>query len=499
MHRGASWGAIALSVGTLVFSALAAPGCKVVDTLDEEKATPTPAATPYSADTYAAALRSASLKLRGRLPSAAETAAVRDGGGPAYDAFIDGFLDPAQNAELVPQMKELYRKLFLMGGVISDEGDPDPYAASNTNYDLPANLATWLFTTDAPVTELVTSDRCIGDDLQPLPEAVAQAACEGAPKNATLGNHRAGVIGMRPFLRKYGQANTLNLRRTSLVHQIFSCEIYPDSQDPTALSRTNDVTHTAGVDNDDSTLGSMSWPLNDNLTPDDPSDDFPDPSLGAFTEDPASPARISKKYQSAKGGVSCASCHAKLNYRRTIFTPYTPAGLWSDTRSMANTRDVETGVENNVESPAEINGLDYCGALGDTEADPATGEFGAGNGNASDDDLDPGAFECQENGRGPAIYHGQTARTLREYGFALVNEDATGGRFQRCMTLRHVNFVLGRSQGVLGMGANGGTTPEPLPPQTLEKFQTVYRANEWSTRELMRVAFKSHEFLTGQQ
>ena len=498
MHRQVSFGALGLLLGTLCPLSI---GCQVVDTLGDTRVAPTPAPTPYSSETLAAGLRAASLKLRGVLPSGSEITEVRAGGKPVYDARIDEWLDPAQNAELIPQLKVFYRKMFLMGGVISDDvdaPDPDPYSASNTNYDLPSDLAAWLFVNGKPVTELVTSDACIGDDLSQLPEAVAQVACEGAPKNAAQGNHRAGVIGMRPFLRKYGQANTLNLRRTSLVHQIFACEIYPDTQDPYPLARTNDVTHES-TDNSDAALGSMNWPINDNLTPSILDDDFADPQLGNFANDPSMPERISKKYQSAKGGIACGSCHGKLNLRRTIFTPYTPQGIWSDTRSMANTRDPVSGsVDDNVESPAQINGKDYCGALGDTEPD-VDGNFGAGNGNALDDDIDPGAFECKENGRGPARYHGVEARTLREYAALLVDENLTGGRFQTCMTTRHMNFVLGRSQGVLGMGANGGSGPTPLPAQTREKFETVYRSVNWDTRELVRRALKSSEFLSTQQ
>lgn len=490
------WGALALFVGM----GMSGAGCEVAQVVPPAESTPTPEPEPtveWSNDTYAAALRSASIKLRGRFPSASEALAVREGGRQPYQALIETWLDPVQNPRLDDQLKSFYQSLFLMSGVEADEGtsNPDPYGATNTNYDLPSNLATWVFVNDRPVTELLTSDECIGSDLQPLSPLMAANACEGAPKDAVRGNHRAGVIGMRPFLRKYGQPNTLNLRRTSLVHQIFNCEKYPDGADPTTLVRTNDVTADPG-DNTDPQYGSLFYPLNDNDTA-MTGDDFADPYLGHYSTDPAFPYRISKKYQTEKGGMSCHACHGKLNQRRTIFTPYTPEGRYDDYRSMAHTRGTDGSVDNNVESPEQNNGADYCGALGDTEA--VDGVFGVGNGDPNDDDVDPGAFECQENGRGPAIYHGREVRTLREYGYAIADEELTGGRFQQCMTTRHVNFVLGLSQGQLGMQAGAGTSPAMLPGETLAKFMVVYESQGWSTRGLMHAVFLSDEFLSTQQ
>lgn len=482
-------------------------GCKVVDTTPPEE-TPAPRVepTPWASETYAAALRAASLKLQGHAPAASEVAAVLEGGKPVYEATIDRYLDPSQNPMLRSQVRDFYRSLFLMGGVFANEGtsDSNPYAPTNTNYDLPANLATYLFVQDRPVAELLTADYCVGDDLSVLSEPVAQAACEGAPKVSALGNQRAGIMGMRPFLRKFGQPNTINMRRTSVVHQLFACGIYPDGEDPIALARTNDDTHDAG-DNDQATgpngeSWSTFWPLNDNATASITTDDFPDPRLGSPANDPGyqatgAPLRISKKFQTAKNGNTCHVCHSRLNLRRVVFTPYDPEGHYDPARSMAHTRDPITGsTENNVESPEENGGADYCGALGDTEA--VDGEYGVGNGNPTDDDLDPGAFECRENGKGPGLYFGREVRTLRDFGFAITDASLTGGRFQACMTTRHVNFVLGRSQGEISMAANGGAPPAVLDAAAIEKFSVVYEANDWSTRELMRVVFKSPEYLT---
>ena len=457
---------------TMFVALVATAGCDAANTLPGSKNTgPTPTPdSPFSNETYAAALRSASVKLRGKLPAAADTQAVLADGEAAYNPIIDRYLDPGQNADLVPQVRGFYRSLFLMANTIG-----------GTNYDLPANLATYLFVNDGSVADLVTAQYCVDNGLNVMDQTTAAAECEGAPEG-----ERAGVISTRAFLKKFGQPDTVNMRRVSVVHQLFACGIYPDTADTDTLTRTN--------------APAATWPDSDNDTPDDTSDDFADPSLGDPADDPMSPPRLSKKYQSKLKGASgaeCVQCHGLLNQRRQVFTFYSPDGIYDPERSMANYTGPDDPNEKTVESP-EVNGqLDYCGALGntdgaDTDNDPNTPSD-------VDDDIDPGANDCQDGGVGNGSYFGRTIVTLKDFGDAIADPAINDGRFYACMTNRHYNFALGKSQGEISGQAAGGSGPNGMDPAILSKYRTVYASSGWSTRELLAAVFKGPEFLAANQ
>lgn len=458
-----------LSTATAFVSLLALVACDTANTRPN-RPDPTPTPTPtsgFSNETYAQALRSATIKLVGTLPSVEDTQAVLAEGESAYNARIDAMLDQSVNTNLGPQLRGFYRSMFLMGGTVGP-----------VNYDLVPNLAAHLVLEGKPVTELVTADYCIGDNFQPLDETVpANAAlCQGEPDPA----RRGGLISQRPFLKKFGQADTVNMRRVSVVHQLFACGIYPETTDGQMLARTNDTTHEPD-DNTDAAMGDLNWPVNTNDTPDDPADDYADPSLGSFENDPATPLRLSKKYQGKlKGdaGAECVQCHGHLNQRRPVFTVYDIEGIYDGTRTMSQ-----------VEVP-EVNGdQDYCGTLGD----PAV--F-----------IDPNASDCVDpDDAGPllpgqkATYFGRDILSPRDLGNAIIDPNVTGGRFYSCMANRHYNFALGKSQGELSMQAAGGSGPSGMAPEILGKYLTVYESSGWNTKELFRAVFKGPEFLAAQQ
>ena len=456
-----------LFLGSALVAILA--GCTPADTAPPgDPGTPTPEPTPiYSNETYAKALKTASYRLRGVPPLYADTQSVLAGGQPAYVALVDQYLDPAQNSALGPSVRAFYRTMFMMGTTID-----------GINYDEVPNLAAYAVLNDLPVTEILTAEYCVDNNFAMLPDCT-----DGAPAG-----QRAGVISNKAFLEKFGAACTVNMRRTSVVHQLFACGIYPDpDENPAPLSRTN--------------TPEALWPINNSGTPDEPSDDFPDPGEGYnyinpgpdmipgngddFPEpiaDPAGPnPRLHKKYQSklpSASGAKCHDCHGQLNARRPVFTPFDPDGVYLETRSMG----LNIIPDDNVEAPAVNGDQDYCSAV--TPADTA-------------DDMDnASAFDCQATNP-PASYLGQPMTTLKDFGAHIINRDLND-RFYTCMATRHYNFVLGKSQGELSMQAAGGSGPPAMAPATLQKYSAVYEANGWNSRELFRTIFKSNEFLSSQ-
>ncbi|HVO29440.1 MAG TPA: hypothetical protein VMV18_01835, partial [bacterium] len=215
---------------------------------------------------------------------------------------------------------------------------------------------------------------------------------------------------------------------------------------------------------------------NNNGTAADPTDDFADPSLGVFAHDPGITAmpnspRVSKKYQSKLAGAAgqaCADCHGSINARRPIMIPYDENGIYDNTRTISS-----------VESPANNGTKDYCGLVTPNDAT---------------DDIDPEAADCANGGLPAGQYFGTPVSTLKDYGAALMSQP----RFYDCATTRIYDFVLGKSQGELGLQAAGGTPPSPVDPSILSKYRLVYQGSNWNTRELMRNLFKGDEFLTSQ-
>lgn len=435
---------------------LALSGCNPADTAPHvDDGTPTPAPTPvYSNETYAKALKTASYRLRGLPPSVDETQAVLAGGQTAYEGYIDAWLTPGtpESQRLANSVREFYRTMFMMGQNIG-----------GVDYDLVPNLATYIALYDKPVTELLTAEYCVGATGNPI--TLSEVPCvDGAPAG-----QRAGVISNKAFLKKFGEDATVNMRRVSVVHQLFACGIYPDpAENPPPLARTN--------------MPEAAWPINNSGTPDDPSDDFPDPGEGDPADDPSGPnPRLHKKYQSklpSAAGARCVDCHGQLNARRPVFTYYDQEGVYNPARSIG----MSTVANDNVEKPSVNGDNDYCGVITGTPND---------NMDSSDPALHP--HDCSAINP-PASYLGSPMSTLKDFGALILQTD----RFYTCMTTRHYNFILGKSQGELSMQAAGGSGPPAMAPSTLEKYRTVYEASNWNSRELFRTILKSSEFLASQ-
>lgn len=435
--------------------------CSVISNTPDS-ATPTPTPTePFTNEDYSAALRVASYRLRGRLPDVADKDAVLASGKVAYEPLIDKYLDPAQNPFLIPQMRGFYDAIFLMGGGMID----------GVNFNEPANLALLGLRDGAPWSDVITNTSCYNDFFQPV-------ACS----SNTPSTHAAGALTTQAFLKKFGEPDTLNFRRMSLVHQVFNCGIYADPEDGAKWGRSNIPAEewpcNVGTD------GVAQWVAGSGCTcpvsvPANPAlvcsgDDYLDPSLIPSANDPsiAPVKRVSKKYQGLQLGLNlaCQHCHGSLLPRRFVFTPFDEEGHFDATRTI-----------DDVESPEVNAGLDYCGTGGDTDL----------SGNPDDDDIDPLSPECTAT---TGEYIGVEVANLRELAQQIVSHD----RFYECGVVRHYNFVLGKSQGSLGMNAGTGTEPVLPAAETLAKYGAVFQSNGWETRELMRHIFKGSEFLSSQ-
>lgn len=477
-----------LATATVVLGFSGAVACTTANTAPKHvDPTPTPAPTPkFTNGAYAKALRTASIKLRNKPPLVADTQAVLAGGQPVYEALLDGYLDPAQDVDLGPQLRNVYNAMFSMGGTADFPvaGVPQPY-----NLNEASNLAVFAVLNDKPVSELLTANYCVGNNFQqPAMGSVVDgstADAMGCAIDGTPADQRAGVISQKSFLAFHGDPSTVNMRRMSVIHQLFNCGIYPDGGD-VPLARTNDTTHDAAdpantnpacsvvgcPDNSGECSGSNMFPCNNNDTTADATDDFADPALGLVMNDPPTPkTRISKKYQSKlKGGVGleCHDCHGSLNARRPVMIPYDSSGIYDPARTTA---DVET---------PDVNGAkDYCGLA--TPADPT-------------DDIDTSSDDCLNGAQPVAQYHGAQITSLKQYGLGILNQP----QFYSCMTSRHYDFVLGKGQGLLGLQAAGGQPPPALDPAILTKYKLVYESSGWNTRELLRTMFKGDEFLSSQ-
>ena len=435
-------------VVTIAASLAGGAGCNAVNDIAPSsgggETSPTPA---FSNQTYAAALRVASIRLRATVPSAADTGDVLANGAPAYDALVEKWLDPAQNPALTSQLRAFYSSVFLLGEPAGGTGS-DP-----VNYSAAADMATRLFETGAPWTEMLTADYCVDDSL-------SQVTC---PTGSAPTAARAGFITDMGFLKAFGPANTFNFRRTSVVHQVFDCAVYPGVPDSAAWKRTNLDPSQWGCDK-----GANGADDGDGGVQPCMGDDLPDPQVIASASDPAG-NRVSKRYQGYQFGLgmACATggCHGSLLPRRGVFTPYTTDGSYDPLRTI-----------DSVETIALV-GADYCGTQ--TPSNPA-------------DDLDPGAQDCAA-GYQPS-YNGVTVSTPRDMADQILAEPA----FYGCATTRAYDFVLGLSQGAIGLQAGGGTPPAALDDAAETKFETLYRSSGWNTRDLVRTIFESSEFLSAQ-
>lgn len=220
---------------------------------------------------YGQALRTASLRLRGTLPTLVETRFVAAAGDPrrAYEAFIDAWLE---EPTLRRQMLAFWRNTFRAGG--------------NPALNEAPAFATWLVTEDRPITELftATSGACatIAED-----GTISPGDCDnGVPVHA-------GVLSTPGLMAHY--RSNLAFRRVRFVQETFACTAFPAEID-------------APMDVGGASPYTAPWPFESIAGADNGGRiDFHDVS-----------------------SVTCANCHATMNHLAPLFARFDDEGRFQD-------------------------------------------------------------------------------------------------------------------------------------------------------------------------
>lgn len=219
---------------------------------------------------YSTALRTASLILRGDLPSLAEIRFVGDASDQqaAYAAMIDSFLeDPRFTRQLLAQ----FRDTFKMGG-----GDLESAPVFAAQLVVEERDFTQLFT--------ATSGNCPTYDGDTA-TFTSQDCDSGAPQ-------QAGVLTNPDVMRHF--FSNLAFRRVRWVQETFACRAFPAESSGMAADVGGEAPYTAP------------WPF--------------ESIAGADTG-----GRIDFHDVSS---VICANCHATMNHIAPLFAQFDDDGMW---------------------------------------------------------------------------------------------------------------------------------------------------------------------------
>ena len=222
---------------------------------------------------YGAALRTASLRLRGTLPSLTEIRYVQHAPEPrvAYGQLIDQMLaDPLFTRRAI----DFFRDAFRMGG---GELDTAPVFAAQ------------LLVEDRDFTELLTADTNTCPTYDREADTFTPAACD----NGIAEGQHAGVLTNPAVMRQF--YSNLAFRRARWVQEVFACSPFPaEIGSPTDVG--GEAPYTAP----------WAW---DSISGTDNGGriDFHDTS-----------------------SVICANCHATMNHVAPLFAQFDEDGMWSD-------------------------------------------------------------------------------------------------------------------------------------------------------------------------
>lgn len=221
---------------------------------------------------YGAALRTASLRLRGDLPSLVETRIVTEAPDPeaAYEAMVDLFLE---DPRFTTQVLAFWRDTMKMGG--SRVLDSAPV------------FATQLVIEDRPFTSLFNapSGNCPTFDGD-TGEFTAAECDNGAPA-------QAGVLTNTGVQRHF--YSNLAFRRTRWVQETFACDPFP-TEFGTPTSVGADAPYTAP------------WPW----------ESFSGTDNGGRVD-----------FHDTES-VICGNCHATMNHIAPLFGRFDEDGMWND-------------------------------------------------------------------------------------------------------------------------------------------------------------------------
>ncbi len=220
---------------------------------------------------YGAALRTASLRLRGVLPTLVEIRYVSGAADPreAYEQLVDQFLeDPRFHARMI----DFFRDTFRMGG---GELDSAPV------------LAAQLIAEDRDFTELFTASSGTCPTYDAETDTFTPADCDNGV------TEHAGVLTHPGVMQHF--ASNLAFRRVRWVQEVFACSPFP-AETGGNLDVGGEAPYTAPW-----AFESISGEDNGGRV------DFHDTS-----------------------SVICANCHATMNHIAPLFARFDDDGMWQD-------------------------------------------------------------------------------------------------------------------------------------------------------------------------
>lgn len=221
---------------------------------------------------YSAALRTASLRLTGELPTLLEIRFVADAGDPraAYESLIDSYLASPRFAR---QMVAYFRDTFRMGG--------------NADLDTAPAFAAQVVFEDRDLTEIFTATTGACPTFDAATMTFEPADCDsGAPVEA-------GVLTNPNVMSHF--ASNLAFRRVRWVQETFAC-----SRFPAEVAEGRDVGGAAPY--------TAPWPWG---------------SIAGMSNG----GRIDFLDTSS---VVCANCHATMNHIAPLFGRFDEQGMWQD-------------------------------------------------------------------------------------------------------------------------------------------------------------------------
>lgn len=405
----------------------------------------------YATDVYLAALQTASLRLRGVPPDAADVAAVQAGGREAYESIILRWVDPTQNPDLAPTLRTFFLDLFGLPDAVIDVG------GSPVNHAEPANLATYLVANDLPFSGLLTAPYCVDNALNPVP-------CSGGTPIP------AGVLSNQAYLSYY--AGNVGFNWAQISTQLLSCRITPDPSDAPLVECNN-----CGTGN---------------------------PAEVPPEDDPSDPPRLHKKYQGL--GTACTRCLGVFSARRLAFAKYDTDGVYNSTFTIT---DLETPVDNQGICYNMPPGYSVPGT-GGTELVPCCTDFSnpATCMDAATAMAQPGgccyheiltdyhAYESIQCGNPAALctglYFDEEVKSPAELGKLALQLDQAD--FPECMARRVLAYAIGDEVGTLGPAATA-VEPAWYPAHTLEVYGTSFEDADYQLPLLLRDVFTGKEFL----
>jgi hypothetical protein len=478
-----------------------AVGCSTANTgeMPEGPTTPTPPGTEerYNPETYAKALRSASIKLRSKLPASADLMAILDADpktGEArelYESLVDEYLDPAQNADLDETLWEMYKGMFIMGDKKATIG------AATVNYNEPANLATYVTMNNRPRTAIITADYCVTDTTGAngqLPVGGQLALSEAQCTGGTPVEGRAGIATNQAFLQTFGAAGTVQFMRVSVFHQLTSCGIYPDSTEKQQAD------------------GGQGWNRTNNMPANG------DPLTVAAANDPADPPRVHKKYQAVMAGqdIPCANCHHTVNPRRNAFAKFDVDGAYQADFTILNTEspDQNTGIcyaiPDGFTDPYGNGGTPGGQALTEccnpndpndciSQEDAMAGPGGCCWDPVFTDDLARDFMDCSDSTQPwcGGYFKNEPISHPRDLADKILDTNLNGTTFSDCQVNRFYNFTLGLDPGYLGLQAADGARPVHPGDAIISKYRSLFE-RDYNVLNLLRATFKGDEYLSSQ-